>query len=273
MSKKKPKKNTLAAKADKHELYLASVQDAEHEVDFFNRAFKREYKRLPALLREDFCGTAAVCYEWVKDHPDREAIGVDLHAPTINWGRKHLTAELSEEDLDRVTFFEDDVLVVQGEKADVLAAQNFSFWIFKTRELVIEYFQAALENLADEGIMVIDMMGGSELLVGENTEVSKKEGGFKYVWEQVKFDPITHDVLFHIHFKFKDGSKIKKAFTYDWRMWTIPEVNEMLIEAGFSRVDTYWEGSDENGEGNDEWRVRKHGDPDPAWIAYMVAVV
>jgi hypothetical protein len=75
----------------------------------------------------------------------------------------------------------------------------------------------------------------------------------------------------HIHFKFPDGSKIKKAFTYEWRLWTAPELRELLLEAGFSKATVYWEGEDEDGEGNGEFTPDEKGVADYAWIAYVVA--
>ena len=78
---------------------------------------------------------------------------------------------------------------------------------------------------------------------------------------------------FCIHFRFKDGSALSRAFQYDWRLWTLPEIRELLIEAGFERADVYWEGTDkETGEGTDVYRRREHAESDPAWIAYVVGV-
>jgi len=50
----------MAALADKFELYVRSVQSPDVEVAFFDRAFRGRYGRRPQVLREDFCGTAAV---------------------------------------------------------------------------------------------------------------------------------------------------------------------------------------------------------------------
>lgn len=258
-------------KADRYALYLASVQDPENEIAFFRRVFRKEYKREPAVLREDFCGTAAVCYEWVKRRPHRRAIGVDLDPEPLEWGRKHLAMKLPEKARQRVSLYEQDVRTVNGRKADVVAAQNFSFWIFKTRPELLEYFRAARRNLGEEGVMVLDMMGGSETMQ-EDQEDTQDKDGFTYVWEQARFDPISHHCTFYIHFRFNDGSEKRRAFAYHWRMWTIPEVRELLAEAGFRRTDVYWEGTDEDGEGDGVFRVRRKAESDPAWIAYIVAV-
>ena len=75
----------------------------------------------------------------------------------------------------------------------------------------------------------------------------------------------------HIHFEFPDGSKIKKAFTYEWRLWTAPEICELLLEAGFENPVVYWEQEDEDGEGNGEYCPESKGDADLAWISYIVA--
>ncbi|MHC5010481.1 MAG: SAM-dependent methyltransferase [Planctomycetota bacterium] len=274
MTKRKDKKGrkgkSRARKADRYDLYQKSVQEPSCEVDFFDRAYRRANRRLPKVLREDFCGTFAVCCEWVKKR-GRTAIGVDLDPEPLAWGREHNLSRLPAEAQKRVRLLQKDVRSVGRTKADVLAAQNFSYWIFKTREELRAYFRTARRNLAPDGIMVLDLMGGSDCLIEDHTDVRKYKG-FRYLWEQARFDPITHDAKFHIHFKFKDGSKLKRAFTYEWRFWTIPEIRELLVEAGFSDTTVYWEGTDEEtGEGNGEWSPAASAPSDDAWIAYVVA--
>jgi len=269
--KSKKKKPKLTRKtADKYDLYQRSVQEPEFEVDFFEKVFKKRFGRQPVLLREDFCGTAQVCAEWVKSKKYRRAVGVDLDPEPLQWYRDQIEPTLSEDQASRVTLLEQDVRQEADEAADVIAAQNFSFYLFKTRDALREYFEYALDNLALEGIMVLDMMGGSEVMLEDHKDTTKKDG-FTYIWEQKRFDPTTHEALFAIHFKFKDGSKWKNAFEYDWRIWTIPEIRELLAEAGFSKVDVYWEGTDEDGEGDSNFKIRKHIPADPAWICYIVA--
>lgn len=268
----KSKKGPLAKQWDKYDLYRLSVQDPEHEVSVFHRFFKDQYGRAPTSLREDFCGTASICAEWVKNKPERTAIGVDLDPEPLAWGKAKYVDALPPDARKRVTLVQANVLHAKTPKVDVLAAQNFSFWIFKTRELLLEYFMAARAALKDEGVMVMDMMGGAKCMEDEYEE-PRKVKGFTYVWEHAKFDPITHDALFHIHFRFPDGSKQERAFTYDWRLWTMPEVRELLAEAGFSKSEVYWEDTDrDTGEGNGTYRRRTKADADPAWIAYLVGV-
>jgi len=276
MSKTKNKskaksKTTLADKADKYKLYQKSVQEPEHEMDFFDQAYEEAFGPKKAkVLREDFCGTFAVCCEWVKK-AGRTAFGIDLDPEPLNWGRKNNLAKLSPAQQEKVTLIQDDVRTNGTPKADILAAQNFSFWYFKTREEVLNYFKIAHKNLSDNGIMIMDMMGGGESITDDHKD-TRKVGNFTYIWDQSHYNPITHDCSFYIHFKFKDGSKLKKAFEYHWRFWTIPEVRELLKEAGFSEAHVYWEGDDGDGDGNGEWSRSEEASSEPCWIAYIVAV-
>jgi len=45
----------------------------------------------------------------------------------------------------------------------------------------------------------------------------------------------------------------------------------MLHEVGFREVHVYWEGVDEDGEGNGVYRRRDTAESDPCFIAYIVA--
>jgi len=75
-----------------------------------------------------------------------------------------------------------------------------------------------------------------------------------------------------IHFEFPDGSRMDRAFEYQWRLWTLPELQEILAEASFRRVQVYWEGTDpETEEGNGIYEPTRQGEADAGWIAYLVA--
>jgi hypothetical protein len=275
--KKKKKKNggdTQAATADKYTLYQDAVQDADHECRIFRRFYKEVNGKEPHILREDFCGTAAICCEWVKRSPKHESWGVDLDPEPLGWGKDHNLAPLKEAEKARVHLLEDDVRTAKTPKADVLAAQNYSFFLFKKRDELLSYFKTARGHVGPEGIMVMDMMGGPGAMQDDDENVRKIGKGVRYIWHEARFDPITNDALFHIHFKFKDGSRLYKAFTYDWRLWSIPEVRELLAEAGFKESFVYWEGTDaETGEGNGVFKRREKADADELWLAYIVATV
>ena len=267
-------KLTMADKADKFACYQKSVQSADHEVEFFDQAFNEAYHRKPNSLREDFCGTFSVCCEWVKLNKTRTAVGVDLCPETLKWGRDNNLSKLSASQQERITLYQQDVRK-QNEPVDVLAAQKFSFWIFKTRAEVVEYFRVAHANLNQKGVMIMDMMGGGDCYTEENVDkrtIKKGKNGFKYHWEQASFNPVNADASFYISFKFNDGSKLKHAFEYHWRFWTIPEVREMLAEAGFKESHVYWEQEDEDGEDTGIWERKEFAPSNPSWISYIVAV-
>jgi SAM-dependent methyltransferase len=263
---------SMASLADKYDLYLKSVQSPDHEAWFFQRIYKSLIGKKPRVLREDFCGTAAVCCEWVNRHPERRAIGVDLDPEPLAWGREHNLAKLPPAAQARVDLQKADARAVRGPKADIVTAQNFSFYLFMTRDELRAYFRAAYRNLGREGIFVLDMMGGPECME-EDLEETKSFRGFKYIWNQISFDPISHHAEFAIHFRFPDGSEQRRAFSYKWRLWTIPEVRELLAEAGFERSVVYWEDTDsETGEGNDTYRPRERASSEATWICYLVGV-
>ena len=270
MSAKAAKKHTtMAEQADIHELYEESVQNVEHEVEFLQKTFQEIRGRKAHLLREDFCGTASAACEWVKQGEAFQSIGVDLDPSVLEWGRENRVGKLPAADQARVRLIESDVMNVETPAVDILVAFNFSYWIFDTRSKMLTYFKRAYDALKDDGVFFCDMFGGSEAF--EETKEKTKHDGFTYIWHQAEFHPVTHYMRTHIHFKFPDGSRIKKAFTYEWRLWTAPEIRELLLEAGFKNPTVYWEGEDEDGEGNGEFTPEERGEADLAWIAYVVA--
>ena len=64
---------------------------------------------------------------------------------------------------------------------------------------------------------------------------------------------------------------MKDAFVYDWRLYSIPEVRDALLEAGFSDVSVFWESS-HMGKGTGEYVQSSKGDNDYSWTAYVVGV-
>ena len=261
---------SLARCADRYALYERAVQDPAGDVARVARMFERCYGRPPRSLREDFCGTAAFAAAWVAAHRGNRAIAVDLDPEPLAWGRRHHVSKLRPEQAARLALVLGDVREVRAGRVDVAVAFNFSFFVFKTRPELLRYFRRVRASLRGEGLFVLDAYGGPESM--ERREERRRCGGFTYVWDQDRFDPITHDATCHIHFEFRDGSRLARAFSYHWRFWTIPELRELLAEAGFSRTTVYWEGSEgSSNEPNGVFRPRAHADADPAWIAYLAA--
>ena len=154
------RKGKLTAKnADLHWLYEQSVQNPEVEVEFIDRVFKKEFGRKPRDLREDFCGTAFLCSHWVKEREDNTALGVDLDGPTLEWGRVNNIEPLGAR-ASAIRLVQQDVRTVDAPNVDVLAATNFSWWGFKTREELGGYLRNCHANLNDEGMLMMDCYGG-----------------------------------------------------------------------------------------------------------------
>jgi len=260
---------TMAEMADIHDLYERSVQNVEHEIEFLQQTFKEIRGRTAHLFREDFCGTASASCEWVKQGESFQSFGVDIEPSVLEWGRANRLSQLPSADQARVRLIESDVMTVDAPMVDILAAFNFSYFIFNTRDQLRTYFERAYAGLKDDGVFFVDLFGGPE--AQEETKEKTKHKGFTYVWHQAKFHPVTNFIRCHIHFRFPDGSKIKKAFTYEWRLWSAPEIREVLLDAGFSKATLYWEGEDEDGDGNGEFTPDEKGEADLAWIAYIVA--
>ncbi len=274
-TKKKTKKNkrpSLAKSADIHKLYEHSVQYADSEIEFLDDTFKTLRGRRARLLREDFCGTANVCCEWVKQRKTHRAIGVDIDGEVLAWGRENNLSRLSESQRERVELFQSDVLDVSTEPPDIISAMNFSYWLFKDRDRLLSYFRSVREALVDDGVMFLDAYGGYDSFrdIVEEREI-EEEGGFTYVWEQESYDPVSNGLICHIHFGFPDGSRLDKAFTYDWRLWTLPEVRELLEHAGFSRVTFYWQDWDEDEEPDGIFKPVTEGIADAGLICYITA--
>jgi SAM-dependent methyltransferase len=266
---KKKLAGTMAERADIHDLYERSVQAVDVEVEFLQDTFRSLRGREALSFREDFCGTASAACEWVRTGAARHAVGVDIDAVVLDWGRRNRVARLTETARARVKLLNDDVRRVATEPVDLVGAFNFSYFCFKTRDGMRDYFSSVYSGLKADGLFFLDAFGGPD--ASDLQKEKTKYDGFTYVWDQAQFEPVTSRIVCHIHFKFPDGSKIKRAFTYDWRLWTLPELRELLTEAGFRTVRVYWEGDDGDGGGNGEFREHATGEADLAWIAYIVA--
>ncbi|HEX4476326.1 MAG TPA: class I SAM-dependent methyltransferase [Polyangiaceae bacterium] len=262
---KKPR--YTAKTADRHVLYQLSVQDAETEARFLDRVFRKITGRVPASLREDFCGTALLCAEWAKKR-DRTAVGIDLDKSVLAWGTEHNLKPIGEPG-NRVRLLRQNVLARVPGHFDITVALNFSYFIFQSRDLLREYFASVHRSVAKGGLFVLDAYGGYESW--KPVEEPRRLSGFTYVWDQAEVYPIENRVVNHIHFEFPNGSKMKQAFTYDWRLWTLPEITEVLAEAGFSRSAVYWESADAKGEGTGVFRRKTGVAQEAAWIVYIIA--
>lgn len=272
MKKKKPL-------PDLHYFYEAAVQGVESDLDFATRVFKTKNRRKPVTVREDFCGTAALACEWVRRSPQNRAWGIDIDLSTLDWGRNHNGAYLPAEARPPELICA-DVMQAQTPPVDLIFALNFSYCLFKTRDLLRAYFQTARRALNRDGLLILDLYGGTEAVEAkrEPRQIEKhtatdgtKIPEFTYIWDQAKYNVIDHHVINHIHFKIPGIGTIDKAFTYDWRLWTLPEIQELLLEAGFGFAEVYLHGWTGTGESDNLYRRRATYENALGWVAYIVA--
>ncbi len=273
---------TMAQLADRHELYQKAVQSPEADVEFFTDRFEQLRNRPALRLREDFCGTALLATTWCMSDPERSAVGVDLDGATLGWGRERNIEPVRDELGDRLELIEGDVRDAEAEAADITCAMNFSYCVFTTRDALRGYFEAARRGLKEDGIFIAELYGGTEAI--DILEEERELDGFTYVWDQERYNPLDHSTTCHIHFDFEDGSRLKNAFTYEWRLWTIPELRELLIEAGFAEVRVFWEEveADEDDDEDDDdammsgtgeyVEVTELDENQESWLVYLVAL-
>jgi hypothetical protein len=259
-----------AQQADRYRLYEASVQDVDYDCDLVERMFRRRYGRRPHVLREDFCGSAAMACAWTGRHPANLAFGIDLDPAPLAWAREHHVALLSDHEAARVALVRGDVRDVETGPVDVVAAFNFSYFVFKERGELLGYFEKTRHRLRRQGLFALDLYGGadSHRALSETRDL----GEWFYVWDQHSFDPISYRAVNHIHFRFRDGSRLERAFSYDWRLWSLPELRDLLHDAGFAHVQPYWERTDRRtNQGTGSYYPAHRANDDPAWVAYLAA--
>ena len=256
---------------DPYAYYFKSVQGPEADCEFVSDTYKELRGTRPLILREDFCGTFAVCCQWIKQGKNNRAIGLELDPEPLNYGRKHYLPKLKADQQKRLQLVEGSVLTASPPLADVVIAFNFSYFLFKSRLMLKKYFKQARKGLKPGGLLIVDAFGGEAAL--EPNEEKSKIGNFHYYWDQVSYNPINCEALFHIHFKRKGEKKREKVFTYDWRLWSLPEIRETMIEAGFTRTHVYWEGTNRAGYGNGDFKRTEEGDDASGWVAYIVGEV
>ncbi len=259
---------------DKYWHYLKSVQSPDIDVKFFRKTYKKIFDADPVLLREDFCGTYKLCCEWVKLREEHKALGFDLDPEPLAYGRETYYPKLNQEEQSRLHAMKQNVLTAKlKDPCDITVAVNFSYFIFKEREELKKYFQNVYENLGEKGLFLLDIFGGSDVFELPEEETEFEDEKFSYYWDQEDYNPIHNHGVFHIHFKRKGEKKRKSVFTYDWRVWSIAEVRDILKEVGFSDTRCYWEGTDKDGDGNGVFKPCEKGEPHcESFVAYVAGI-
>ncbi len=258
---------------EKYRLYEASVQNPEADIKFINKVYEAHYNKKPFTLREDFCGTGKLACEWVKQSPKHNSHGIDLDLEPITYGVDHHYFALTEKEQERVKYIRGNVLDPHIFETDVIVAFNFSYFFFKDRQKLLEYFKSVKKSFhkGTKGAFFIDLFGGTE--ARKLSEESVKHKSHTYYWECESYNPLTAECFYSIHFKdHKSNIKYKRVFTYDWRMWDNRELVDLLSEAGFSTIKTFWEGETKTGEGNGIFKETNKAQNCDSWVTYICAI-
>ncbi|KAL8496377.1 hypothetical protein ACS0TY_020188 [Phlomoides rotata] len=128
---------------------------------------------------------------------------------------------------------------IQLPARDIVCAFNYSCCCLHSRKELIIYFKHALSALSKKGgIFAMDLYGGTS---SEGVlRLQRRFPNFTYVWEQAEFDIIQRKTRISLHYNLhKQKRKIRNAFSYSWRLWSLPEVKDCLEEAGFRSVH-FW---------------------------------
>ncbi|HRE89688.1 MAG TPA: class I SAM-dependent methyltransferase [Myxococcota bacterium] len=274
MPKKKPAPRAPLPPFDKYLHYTQAVQAPDENMAFLRDIYREQREgRAGLTLREDFCGTFANSIAWVLLDDGHVAHGLDIDPEPLDYGRRQYLPTLPPEVLRRVHIAHGDVLESPLATCDIAAALNFACCFFRDRKTLSRYLTRVRDSLAPGGIFVTDLLGGPFYQDQNEHELELDEPHpFSYFLEQTRFDPITGEGDFAIHFKRRGEAKRRAVFTYTFRLWSIPELRELLLELGFADVKVYWEGSRPDGSGDGIWRVETHGDACDSWLAYVVAL-
>ena len=243
---------------DQLELYRWAVQDPETHAVVLRTMYQRlRPGRQPVVLREDFAGTSAESVAWVILQHGRRAIAVDLDGSTLEWAQRRairLLGPLASE----ITFVQGDVRSVGPPAvphADIISVLNYSILYQRETEELLSYLRHAINGLAPGGILVLNLFGGADAVQPGTTQrqvtptprlsTESPIPAFEYLWEVRSYDRTSQRLDCRIHFVVPDPSapghtrEVRKAFRYDWRLWSVHELFEACAQAGFSDVQVW----------------------------------
>jgi hypothetical protein len=233
---------------DPHTLYELCVQSPRHIVSLLLGLHGEN----PLALREDFCGTAAVSARWIEEvrkyDQGARALALDLDEGALLHARERgmrLGDSLRIEQTDCIT-------AEDSTGCDVVWVGNFSIGYIYTRAQLVQYLCYTRARLSagnggfGGGIFACDLYGGaSAYTLGSLTRKHPGRGHetVHYHWSHDAADPLTGMVTNSISFKVEVAGEIvsehPNAFIYTWRLWSLAELREALLEAGFTDVSLH----------------------------------
>ena len=259
----------------KYLLYECSVQNPKWHVEYLPKFHRELLGKEAVSFREDFCGSGKISCEWVKHSSKNHAMGLDISPDALQYAKAVNQSKLTPDEHVRVKFIHQNVMHSTRKKFDLIGAYNFSVFALHERSELLHYFKSVYQSLKASGTFFLEVAGGMGFLSTrqkEKTITLEKFGKVRQIWEQGNFDPIASVNRYSIHFMLPNGKCLNDAFVYDWRIWQIRELREVLIEAGFHRSVTLWEEDDELGQGNDDFYPTETAGNAHSWIAYVIGV-
>src|SRR6185436_11337262 len=136
-------------------------------------------------------------------------------------------------------FVRGDVRIVgppEVPQADIISVLNFSILYQRDPEELHSYLQHAVNGLAADGILVLNVFGGAATVqpgttrhrVTPNPRLTGEQEipAFDYLWEVRSYDRASARLDCRIHFAVPDPAapertlELRDAFSYDWRLWS-----------------------------------------------------
>jgi hypothetical protein len=244
---------------DRHTCYELCVQSPRFVTQFLRAVHGGD----PRVLREDFCGTAAISRRWLSEATragvQARAVAVDVDPEALAFARAS-----AEPGMHGLAFVGADCVQIgvnagagSLDPCDVVFVGNFSIGYIHERSRLLEYLRRSRERLTlgsagwGGGVFVCDMYdNGAKFSLGSirRTHPSRGRELIHYTWEHRSADVLTGIVTNAIHFRVElDGEIVQEhtdAFVYVWRLWSFAELRDAMVEAGFADVRVYAEVGD-----------------------------
>lgn len=246
------------------------MQSPRHVVSLLRAIYRDTTGTTPRILHEDFCGTAAVSRRFVEDGARAGehwlALATDLDDTALYEAQRLLDVTASGlsvckhdclSGLPAPVRSSDPTPAIApsiAHAADIIWVGNFSIGYAHDRATLMRYLLHCKQRLDagnagfGGGFLACDTYGGKgAFTLGslERTHTAKTGEQIRYLWQHEAADPRTGMVRNSISMRLlQDGEVIAeypRVFVYEWRLWSLAELREAMLEAGFTTIDVYKE--------------------------------
>lgn len=221
------------SKSDKFNLYQKSVQNVKIEVEFFRKCYRMIYNKVATKFREDFCSTALLSCEWVRNNVMNIAVGLDIDPEALAWGLENNVNNLNSGS-DRIRLLNHNVLTPydEKEKFEIICSLNYSHFLLTKRKDLFTYFNNVHKSLDNKGIFILDFYGGSHIYEDHKYQQEKSHHFYQFSGKQMNI--LNNQSLCSLNYKV-GKNKFVPHFKFDFRIYSIIEMKEILEEVGFKK--------------------------------------